>query len=84
MSIIFSEEEVALHNTLDDCWIIANGNVYNVTTFINRHPGGKFVIKSNAGSNVTKHFKYHSQKSHKIWEKYLIGEISKSTQCGCL
>ena len=73
--------EVEKHNTVDDCWIVSHGKVYDVTKFINRHPGGKFVIKSNSGKNVSRHFDYHSKQSHKIWEKYLIGELAKP--CGC-
>ena len=79
-----SMEEVEKHNTVDDCWIVSHGKVYDVTKFINRHPGGKFVIKSNSGKNVSRHFDYHSKRSHKIWEKYLIGELAKPAKpYGC-
>ena len=74
-------EEVKKHNTIDDCWLISHNYVYDVTKFINRHPGGKFTIKSNAGKDVSHHFDYHSKRSHKLWEKYLIGKISKQSQC---
>ena len=78
-------EEVQKHNTIEDCWIVAHNKVYDVTSFINRHPGGKYVIKSNAGKRVSRHFDYHSKRSHKLWEKYLIGYIEEQTKnCGCL
>tara|TARA_B110000967_G_C18388041_1_gene318587 strand:+ start:98 stop:352 length:255 start_codon:yes stop_codon:yes gene_type:complete len=77
-------EEVEKHNTINDCWIVSHGKVYDVSAFISKHPGGKFVIKSNAGKEVTKHFDYHSKRSQIIWEKYLIGEITKSGSCNCL
>ena len=59
-------EEVEKHNTINDCWIVSHGKVYDVSSFINKHPGGKFVIKSHAGTEVSKHYNYHSKNAHKI------------------
>ena len=81
--IFYTKEEVATHTTKESCWFIAHNNVYNVTEFINRHPGGKFVILSKAGMDVTKHFKWHSSHAKELWKKYKIGEIKTSDSC-CL
>ena len=81
--IFYTKEEVAKHTTKESCWIIAHNNVYNATEFINHHPGGKFVILSKAGTDVTKHFKWHSSHAKELWKKYKIGEIKTSNSC-CL
>jgi cytochrome b involved in lipid metabolism len=35
----FSEAEVAAHCTSDDCWVIVAGAVFDVTHYLDKHPG---------------------------------------------
>jgi cytochrome b involved in lipid metabolism len=35
-----SVSEVAKHANPDDCWIVVNGKVYDLTKFAPNHPGG--------------------------------------------
>jgi cytochrome b involved in lipid metabolism len=32
--------EIDKHATADNCWIVVNGKVYDLTTFAPEHPGG--------------------------------------------
>lgn len=46
--------EVANHNTKQDCWVVIHGKVYDLTGFLNIHPGGQNTILSWAGRDATK------------------------------
>ncbi|KAG0247812.1 hypothetical protein BG011_000888 [Mortierella polycephala] len=48
--------EVAKHNTPEDCWVIVNGQVLDVTKFLPDHPGGKKAILIFAGRDATEEF----------------------------
>ena len=49
--------EVGKHSTTDDCWTIIDGNVYDMTQFFNRHPGGASAIQGLCGRDGTSEFR---------------------------
>jgi len=49
--------EVAKHNTRNDCWVVLMGKVYDLTAFLDKHPGGPHPILSWAGRDATKMWK---------------------------
>lgn len=52
----FSLQDVAKHNTEKDCWVVVNGQVLDVTNFLNDHPGGPKAILQFAGRDATEEF----------------------------
>ncbi|KAF7303314.1 hypothetical protein MKEN_01295500 [Mycena kentingensis (nom. inval.)] len=50
---MFSLDQVKPHDNKDDCWVIISGNVYDVTQFLNEHPGGASIILKYAGRDAT-------------------------------
>ncbi|KAI0079838.1 hypothetical protein K474DRAFT_1658665 [Panus rudis PR-1116 ss-1] len=48
-----SGAEVAKHNSRESCWIIVHGYVYDVTDFLDEHPGGSKIILKYAGKDAT-------------------------------
>lgn len=37
---LLSVEQIAGHNTPEDCWIVVDKQVWDVTDFLEEHPGG--------------------------------------------
>ncbi|KAI6121313.1 Flavocytochrome c [Pisolithus sp. B1] len=52
----FTASEVANHNKKDDVWVIVNGQVLDVTSFLPDHPGGEKAILLYAGRDATEEF----------------------------
>jgi cytochrome b involved in lipid metabolism len=52
----FTLDEVKKHNKDTDCWVILHNQVYDVTKFLNDHPGGKKAILLYAGKDATTEF----------------------------
>lgn len=48
--------EVSKHSTPTSCWSSINGNVYDLSNWINRHPGGAGVIKTLCGKDGSSMF----------------------------
>lgn len=72
------QSEVANHATSDDCWTIVDGYVYDVTTFVNRHPAGAEAINEMCGSNASKDYleEHSGQKEPGMWlETLKIGKL---------
>lgn len=45
---------------------------YDVTSYLNFHPGGKQCLLKYSNQDVEYHYKMHSKKARKLWKKYLI------------
>uniref|UniRef100_A0A452V240 Cytochrome b5 reductase 4 n=1 Tax=Ursus maritimus TaxID=29073 RepID=A0A452V240_URSMA len=48
-----TEEELKKHTKKDDCWICIRGLVYNVSPYMEYHPGGEDELMKAAGSDGT-------------------------------
>ncbi|CAE7780161.1 cyb5r4 [Symbiodinium sp. CCMP2456] len=53
---VLTAEEVARHNQAADCWTIFQGRVYDISAYIDFHPGGKKQIMQGAGKDMTSLF----------------------------
>ncbi|KAF2095013.1 mitochondrial cytochrome-like protein b2 [Rhizodiscina lignyota] len=56
--------EVAKHNGMQSCWIVVNSKVYDVTSFVDEHPGGPSLILKYAGADASEAFnEVHTQQT---------------------
>ncbi|KAF5746324.1 cytochrome b5 [Tripterygium wilfordii] len=78
---VFVLSEVAEHNTSKDCWLVIDGKVYDVTKFMEDHPGGDEVLLSATGKDATDDFEDvgHSSTAKAMMDEFYIGDIDKST-----
>ncbi|KAE9603357.1 hypothetical protein Lal_00008251 [Lupinus albus] len=78
---VFTLAEIAQHNSSNDCWLLIRGKVYNVTKFLNDHPGGDDVLLSSTGKDATDDFDDvgHSTSAEAMLEEFYVGDIDTST-----
>ncbi|KAG2733702.1 hypothetical protein G9P44_003227 [Scheffersomyces stipitis] len=73
----YTYEEVSKHKSHDDLWVVYNGQVYNISPYIDEHPGGEEVVLDVAGTDATEAFNDigHSDDAHEILAGLLVGKI---------
>ncbi|KDE04486.1 hypothetical protein MVLG_05053 [Microbotryum lychnidis-dioicae p1A1 Lamole] len=77
MGKTFSAAEVNKHKSAESAWTIVDGGVYDVTEFLEDHPGGKKILLNSCGKDSSDSFwKFHSKKIlTKTAAKMLIGSV---------
>jgi len=83
-SITLSLEEISKHSTKNDCWLIINNKVYDVTNDISTHPGGESTIVPNCGKEATSAFNTkggqenpHTSSANELLGKDYIGDVGQ-------
>ncbi|XP_063730016.1 cytochrome b5 [Eleginops maclovinus] len=73
----FRLSEIEEQNSFKSTWIIINNNVYDVTKFLEEHPGGEEVLREQAGGNATESFEDvgHSSDAREMAHDMMIGEL---------
>lgn len=76
----YTASEVAQHSSIQDCLLIIHGNVYDITSFLDQHPGGVDVILPYCGKDATQAFETkdrsrgtHSLKARTLLDQYKVG-----------
>ncbi|KIW72249.1 hypothetical protein PV04_00457 [Phialophora macrospora] len=63
-----TREDVAKHSSADDLWCIIDHKVYDLSDFLDAHPGGNFVLEQIAGQDATTAF--YNLHRHEVLQKY--------------
>ena len=75
----YTMAQVAANNSAKSCWAVIEGSVYNLTNWINSHPGGMGAIISLCGTEATSSFKgKHGNQSRPAAQLsgYLLGPLA--------
>jgi len=69
--------QVRRHNHSDSAWLLVGNNIYDVTSYLSIHPGGKRSILKMCGGvkDCKEDMKFHSQKAQRIWKEHFIGYL---------
>ncbi|XP_032180170.1 cytochrome b5 type B isoform X3 [Mustela erminea] len=70
-------EEVAKRNSMKEIWLVIHGRVYDITRFLNEHPGGEEVLLEQAGADASESFEDvgHSSDAREMLKQYYIGDV---------
>jgi len=76
--VYISRSEVENHADPTSLWLVIKNQVYDLTKFQSRHPGGKVVLRDVGGKDGTEAWRLagHSPKAIEQMKEYVIGEIS--------
>ncbi|KAJ8983690.1 hypothetical protein NQ317_003480 [Molorchus minor] len=74
---IITLEDISWHDTAKDCWIIIYDRVYDITDFLDEHPGGGDILLEYAGRDASIAFRGsgHSRQAVRSLERFCIGEL---------
>jgi len=74
----YTMSDVSVHASKSDCWMVIENSVYNVTAFVDKHPGGEVILEG-CGKDATSYFKgvreHVKPLVQAILAKLKIGEI---------
>lgn len=61
----------------DACWLMIHGKVYEVSEFLDEHPGGPDIVTEYAGTDATDEYDNigHSTDAQSMLDKYFKGKI---------
>lgn len=75
-----SLSEIKKHNNISDCWIILNNKAYDVTSYIDQHPGGLAIVPF-CGKDGTQAYNAirggagHSERAIRLLSSFYVGDI---------
>lgn len=75
----YSLEEIAKHDQEGDCWLVLEGQVYDVSDFVPRHPGEDAILQGCGLPDATPLFEGvgHSQSAKLKTSEFLIGRVEE-------
>ncbi|CDZ98463.1 fatty acid-2 hydroxylase [Phaffia rhodozyma] len=77
---IYAAADVAKHNTSSDMWVTHKGIVYDISGFVQDHPGGDDVVVPYAGKDITEVMvdeteHVHSKSAFEMMHDFAVGRL---------
>lgn len=84
--LVLTASEVSKHNSGSNCWMIINNKVYDLTSFLNSHPGGVSIMILYCGKDGTRAYntkdkiisKTHSKSTDNLLLSFYIGDLNQN------
>jgi cytochrome b involved in lipid metabolism len=82
----YSLNDIASHNTADDCWMAIHGKAYDITTYLPDHPSRPEMIERWCGKEASDAYdtktkgSRHSQEADRQLETYFIGRLTAAAR----
>ncbi|CAK7262822.1 hypothetical protein SEPCBS119000_000180 [Sporothrix epigloea] len=75
----YTYQDVAEHNTSSDLFMVIHDKVYDVTKFVDEHPGGEEVLLDVGGQDATEAFEDvgHSDEARESLAQMLTGTLKR-------
>ncbi len=83
-NLLLSKTELNKHNNRQSCWLLISEKIYDVTSFLNGHPGGASTILPTCGTDATKAYASrggtgsHSSSAYAMLADYYIGDLNQT------
>jgi len=81
MAKVITYEELKANSTKESLYVLLHEKVYDVTKFIDEHPGGDEVILTEAGKDATDAFEDvgHSDEARDLLPGMFVGDFEKDS-----
>lgn len=80
----WTREEVRSHDSLADCWMIIDRDVYDVTSYVHQHPAPAEVLRPWCGREATRGYadkggrgRSHSDFADELLATFRIGRLAE-------
>jgi cytochrome b involved in lipid metabolism len=83
INLVLSLTELAKHNSGASCWLLISSKIYDVTPYLNSHPGGEAEILKTCGTDATVIYDNrdntgsHSSRARAMLVDYFIGNLNQ-------
>ncbi|NTW22955.1 hypothetical protein HGA34_05480 [Candidatus Falkowbacteria bacterium] len=83
--VALTSAEISKHNSISSCWLVVSGKIYDVSSYLNKHPAGARAITPYCGKEATAAFSgtngghVHSSYAWTLLGKFYVGTVGQQS-----